>query len=60
MEKLLSNSLASFNFESVNWLSNLKINSENGVACKKTCSETQTLQAIQNVFILIYPCEIYP
>ena len=36
MEKLLSNSLATFNLENVNLLSNLNINPEDGVAYKKS------------------------
>ena len=60
MENLLSNSLQTFNLENVNLLSNLNINPKNGIAYKETCSEPQILEAIQNAFILIYPCEIYP
>ena len=57
---LLSNSLVTFNLENVSLLNNLNINSKNGLAYKKTCSEPQILGAIQNAFILIYPSEIYP
>ena len=55
VEKLLSNSLAAFNLENVNLLSNLNINPKNRVVYKKTCSESQILEPKQNAFILIYP-----
>ena len=44
----------------VSFLTNLNINLKNGVAYKKTCSEPQIQEAIQDVFILIYRSEIYP
>ena len=48
VENLLSNALVTFNLENVNLLSNLNINPKNGLAYKKTCSEPQILEAIQN------------
>ena len=60
MEKLLSNSLATFNLENVNLLSNLNINPEDGVAYKKKCGVPQMLGTIKNAFVMIYPREVYP
>ena len=59
VENLLSNSFVTFNLENVNLLGSFNINPKNGLAYKKTCSAPQILEAIQNAFILIYPCEIY-
>ena len=36
----------------------VNINPENGLVYKKVCNELQILEAIQNAFVLIYPCEI--
>ena len=52
VEKLLSNSLAPFNLENINLLSNLNINPKNGAAYKKTCGAPQMPMALKNVFIL--------
>ena len=59
VENLLSSSFVTFNLENVNLLSSFNINPKNGLAYKKTCSEPQILEAIQNAFVLTYPCEIY-
>ena len=59
VENLLSSSVVTFNLENVNLLSSFNINLKNGLANKKTCSEPQILEAIQNAFVLTYPYEIY-
>ena len=59
VENVLSSSVVTFYLENVNLLSSFNINLKNGLAYKKTCSEPQILEAIQNAFVLTYPYEIY-